>query len=138
MLFRFAAAACAFSCAAVYADSQIIDTANAVKTGDIIDTASKGQEFTSLEVNEKTTVASCIFDNAADSKFTAITDGEFEGLKPGMRTLTTHALKSGHTWCDYEYITNEVDIKQQFLEELLTVEMPKMINDLLPGRNNLG
>ena len=40
MLFRFAAAACAFICAAVKADGQIIDTANDIKTGDIIDTAS--------------------------------------------------------------------------------------------------
>ena len=41
MLFRFAAAACAFGCAAVNADSQIIDTANDLKMGEMIDTAVK-------------------------------------------------------------------------------------------------
>ena len=51
--------------------------------------------------------------------------------------MTTHALEDGYIQCDYDYIFNEVDVKQQFLEELLSVEMPKMINELSPGSKKL-
>ena len=54
-----------------------------------------------------------------------------------MRPLTTHDLKSGHIQCDYDFITNEVDMKQHFLEELLSVDMPRIINDLMPSKNKL-
>ena len=139
MLFRFAAVACAFGCAAVNADSQIINTANDIKTGDIIDTAVKAvkdEGFTNLERKEKTTIASCLFNNPEKEKNFQY-DGEFDGLKPGMRRMSTHALEDGHIQCGYDYIFNEVDIKQHFLEELLSVEMPKMINDLSPGSKKL-
>ena len=89
-----------------------------------------------MEQKEKTTIASCIFNNAEKEK-NFLYDGEFDGLKPGMHRMTTHALEDGYIQCDYDYIFNEVDVKQQFLEELLSVEMPKMINELSPGSKKL-
>ena len=78
--------------------------------------APQDSNFTSTEI-AKTTIANCIYGNTMSSEYTALTDGEFEGLKPGMRRLTTHAHKFGNIQCDYEYITDSVDARQQPLED---------------------